>query len=79
MRRRFAESAPHPVSRWPACYGHLAACIVVYVVPLLANVAGFVAAPGPWRYSEATGRPVELFSGLMMPCLGYLLRWRCTG
>ncbi len=54
-------------------YLYLALYNVVYVLPLLAIVAGFVFALGSHKLSERQGRLLKLVSGLMMGSLGMLL------
>jgi hypothetical protein len=54
-------------------YGYLALYNVVYVMPLLLIVAGFVWKLGSRKLSEEEGRVLKLMSGLMMLGLGTVL------
>lgn len=62
-------SDPGPVSR----YAYLALYNLIYVVPLAAIVAAFVATMGARKLSEREGRLLKLASGVMMLELGLLL------
>jgi hypothetical protein len=55
---------------------YLLAYNLVYVLPLIAILALYVATLGRRRLSEAEGRALKLLSGLMMLGLGIVLLWR---
>jgi hypothetical protein len=57
----------------PTYYGYLALYNLVYVIPLLAIVAGFVWTLGSRKLQLAEGRALKLLSGTMMIGLGALL------
>ena len=57
----------------PTYYGYLVLYNVVYVVPLLLIVAGFVLTLGRRKLQEAEGRFLKLMSGLMMLGLDNIL------
>jgi hypothetical protein len=56
-----------------AYYGYLALYNLVYMLPLLAIVAGFVVTLGARKLQEEEGRILKLLSGLMMLGLGLML------
>jgi glutaredoxin len=60
------------LDRW-AHYGYLALYNVVYVIPLLVIVIGFVATLGARKLGETEGRLLKLLSGSMMVGLGSVL------
>lgn len=62
----------HALTPWQH-YWYLVLYNVVYVLPLLAIVGGFVFALGGRRLSEGQGRVLKLMSGLMMGGIGFLL------
>jgi hypothetical protein len=57
----------------PTYYGYLALYNLVYVIPLLAIVAGFVWTLGSRKLQAAEGRALKLLSGSMMLGLGAVL------
>lgn len=57
----------------PAYYGYLALYNLVYVLPLLAIVAGFVWLLGARKLQPSEGRTLKLLSGTMMIGLGGVL------
>jgi len=54
-------------------YGWLALYVAVYVLPMAAIVAGFVATLGRRKLTEREGRLLRLLSGTMMGALGLVL------
>jgi len=57
----------------PVYYSYLALYVVVYVVPLLAIVGGFVWTLGSRKLQPGEGRTLKLLSGAMMLGLGIVL------
>ena len=57
----------------PTYYGYLALYNVIYVIPLLAIVAGFVWTLGSRKLQPSEGRTLKLLSGSMMVGLGAAL------
>ncbi len=57
----------------PTYYGYLALYNVIYVIPLLAIVAGFVWTLGSRKLQPSEGRVLKLVSGTMMLGLGAVL------
>ena len=57
----------------PTYYGYLALYNVIYVIPLLAIVAGFVWTLGSRKLQPSEGRTLKLLSGSMMVGLGVAL------